>query len=123
MGYETVLDDLRVGTLHSLCDRTMREFRYMPYADKRLLDETEQSFFVQSEFLKVFDDTADNSFWEFFRFLHPSASLQYGPNQWQKVGTLVTLFNRVTDEDIDLARLGRSTRGTLKGTSTRPQRI
>ncbi len=48
MGYSTTLDDLRVGTMHSLCDRIMREYRYPAYYHTRLLNDTEQGFFIGS---------------------------------------------------------------------------
>lgn len=108
MGYDTAMDDLRVGTLHSLCDRTMRDFRYMSYAETRLLNETEQSFFIYAELIDWFKEKDAALFWEFFRFLNPSASREYGANQWQKVSALVVLFNRLTDEDVDLTKLAAS---------------
>jgi superfamily I DNA/RNA helicase len=122
MGYDTSLHDLRVGTLHSICDLVMRDYRYLPYNDTRLLDETEQSFFVYAHCGWV--DEAPREFWDFFRFLHRTASLEYGPNKWQRAGTLVTLFNRLTDEEVDLYALSRARRRPLQqlGDATRDYR-
>lgn len=110
MGYIASLDDLRVGTLHSLCDRIMREFRYQAYAQTRLLDGTEQSFFVHSSLGKWIKDKNNlpDDFWTSFSFLTTRVSKEFGPNTWQKVGALVTLFNRVADEDVDLAKMRAS---------------
>lgn len=106
MGYTTTLEDLRLGTLHSLCDEVMREYRYPDYYDVRLLNETEQSFFVYANCDWIDEASAD--YWNRFRFLHPRASQQYGPNRWQKAETLRTLFNRITEEEVDLPKLARS---------------
>jgi DNA helicase-2/ATP-dependent DNA helicase PcrA len=106
MGYNTTLDDLRVGTLHSLCDEIMREARYADYYDVRLLSDAEQSFFVYAHCDWI--DQAPPGFWTRFPFLHPRASRKYGPNKWQKTQTLRTLFNRVTEEEVDLDRLAKS---------------
>ncbi len=112
MEYDTSLDDLRVGTLHSLCDQIMREYRYLPYADFRLLDEMEQHLFVYANCEWI--DAAPADFWSRFRYLHPMASGQYGPNKWQKTGTLVSLFNRVADEEVDLHRLNKSKNSAIR---------
>src|SRR5207245_6182432 len=44
---EIDVTDLRIGTLHSLCDSIMRDYRFGSYQDFRLLDEFEQFFFVR----------------------------------------------------------------------------
>lgn len=113
MGYLASLDDLRVGTLHSLCDRVMREFRYQAYAQTRLLDGTEQSFFVHASLGPWIKANLDEAFWNFFSFLLTRVSKEFGPNLWQKVSALVSLFNRVADEDVDLDRMRASENSAL----------
>ena len=83
----------------------MRDYRFSPYYETRLLNEVEPAFFVyaNSEWIR----SAPADFWSRFRFLNPRASAQYGPNMWQKTRTLVTLFNRMTDENVDVQRLLR----------------
>lgn len=113
MGFKTTLDDLNVGTLHSLCDGIMRDFRYELYHDVRLLDDVEQSFFIHKE-LHDWLQGDDREFWDAFHFLHKMASHDYGPNLWQKADTFKTLLNRVTEEEVPLKALLTSDSEHLK---------
>src|SRR5258708_1927768 len=40
------LADIRIGTLHSLCNDILQEYRYPAYQNVRLLDDVEQHLFV-----------------------------------------------------------------------------
>jgi DNA helicase-2/ATP-dependent DNA helicase PcrA len=40
------LSDLRIGTLHSLCNDILQEYRYPAYQNVRLLDDVEQHLFA-----------------------------------------------------------------------------
>lgn len=107
MGFDATIEEMRIGTLHSICDRVMREFRFESYASTMLLDAVEQDFFVYSE-LATWIRNQPEDFWAYFSFLHPMASKQYGPSQWEKVRTLVALLNRSTEDQVDLDRLSTS---------------
>ncbi len=104
MGFKTTLDELNVGTLHSLCDGIMRDFRYELYHDVRLLDDVEQSFFIHKE-LHDWLQYTPREFWDAFQFLHKTASHKFGPNLWQRADTFKTLLNRVTEEEVSLEAL------------------
>jgi DNA helicase-2/ATP-dependent DNA helicase PcrA len=104
---EFQLDELTVGTLHSLCDRIMRDFRYQVYHDTRLLDNIEQSFFVHRE-LHDWLKGVDRKFWDSVRFLHPMASNAFGPSSWQKVESFKRLINRVTEDEVSVEALRKS---------------
>ena len=113
MGFQSSLDELKVGTLHSLCDGIMRDFRFDVYHDSRLLDDVEQSFFIHKELHDWLRDTP-KEFWESFRYLHPEANLEFGPNLWQKADTFQTLINRVTEEEVPVNALIKSGSAHLK---------
>lgn len=112
LGESRTLDGLVVGTLHSLCDRVMREFRFQNYHDSRLLDDVEQSFFIHKELHDWLRDS-NPSFWEDLRFMHPQAHRAFGPTAWQKVETFKALSNRVTEEQVPSAALRASADPTL----------
>lgn len=107
MGFKTTLDDLNVGTLHSLCDGIMRDFRYELYHDTRLLDDVEQSFFIHKELHDWLQDTP-REFWDYFHYLHRTASREFGPNLWQRADTFQTLINRITEEEVSLDALSKA---------------
>lgn len=107
MGFKTTLDDLNVGTLHSLCDGIMRDFRYELYHDTRLLDDVEQSFFIHRE-LHDWLQESPREFWDEFHYLHRTASREFGPNLWQRADTFQVLVNRVTEEEVAVEALVKS---------------
>ena len=91
---------VRMGTLHGLCNDIMQEFRYPPYQNLRLMDEVESQMLIR-----------DNLAWRFFQqgtqlqqafnylFFRPNPSL------WDWTKALQKLFNRIVEDQIDLAQL------------------
>lgn len=59
---------VRVGTLHSLCNDIMHEFRYSGYQNYRLMDELEQLIFINehSDLVRRRPDTLDMRLWTTF---------------------------------------------------------
>jgi superfamily I DNA/RNA helicase len=115
VGYGDAVDanDLRVGTLHSLCNDIMQEYRYPDYANVELLDEDGQQLFVYDacafvDYLAGRDldpdewetipegaDVSDD--WEFFEPLYGrQVHSRYGPNNWQATGFTTKLFDRLS---------------------------
>jgi DNA helicase-2/ATP-dependent DNA helicase PcrA len=116
IGFGDAVDanELRVGTLHSLCNDIMQEYRYPDYANVELLDEDGQQLFVHDncafvDYLRGGDLDADEwetlsdgrvdtgNDWRFFEDLFGwGVSDQYGPNKWQSTEATSKLFNRVS---------------------------
>jgi superfamily I DNA/RNA helicase len=107
-------NEVRIGTLHSLCNDVMQEYRYPEYANVELLDEDGQQLFMYDncafvdylrgsdlepdEWETLPDTSADTSEdWRFFDEIFGwKVSTQWGPNKWQSTGGTAKLFNRVS---------------------------
>jgi DNA helicase-2/ATP-dependent DNA helicase PcrA len=102
------LANLRVGTLHGLCNKLLQEFRHGAYQNVRLLDEVEQHLFVY-RFAEI-ADCADVGFWRGFEDVVSrwSAAGGYPPNKWQRARAAVVLFNHLVEDVVDLGRMHRS---------------
>ncbi len=96
------LADLRVGTLHSLCNDVLQEVRYPGYQNVRLLNDIEQHLFVYRNTDIV--DCQDILFWREFEYAigQWAASGRYPPNKWQRAKAAVTLLNHIVEDVIDL---------------------
>ena len=99
------LADLRIGTLHSLCNDLMQEFRYRPYQNVRLLNEAEQAWFTYRE--AAISACADVGFWSTFEWLFRTwtSGAGYAPYKWDRVRAASTLFNRIAEDLVSLDRL------------------
>lgn len=99
------LADLRIGTLHSLCNDIMHEYRYPDYQNVRLLDDVEQHLFVYryAEIVQCEDPT----FWGPFEYALSrwSANSSFLPNRWQRTRAAVNLFNHIVEDFVDLNSL------------------
>lgn len=117
-GLEQQIDihSLRVGTLHSLCNDIMLEYRYPGYENFRLLDDTEQYLFIYEHS----DLVRDNSngylpLWQNFDYLvdgYDPITNSSGwndrsrsPNRWKKTKASIGLFNRIVEDLVDLNRI------------------
>ena len=105
-------NEVRIGTLHSLCNDIMQEYRYPGYANFELLDGDGQQLFMYDncEFVsylsgsnisadewETVEDTDTSSDWKFFDEIFGwRVSSQYGPNKWQATEGAAKLFNRVS---------------------------
>jgi len=114
---------IRVGTLHSLCQSIMQEFRYPGYQNYRLLDEMAQRLFVweHSSLAAGQPDVARYlQFWRSFEYLCSgynrtgylwTATKDYLPNRHVRARASVFLFNKLVEDCVDIARL-RAAGGT-----------
>jgi DNA helicase-2/ATP-dependent DNA helicase PcrA len=102
------LADLRVGTLHSLCNDLMQEFRYRPYQNVRLLNEAEQAWFTYGQ--AAISDHTDVAFWTQFAWLFNrwTPNSGYAPAKWDRVRAAMSLFNRIVEDLVDTERLRRA---------------
>lgn len=99
---EMDLADIHIGTLHSLCDDILHEFRYPEYQNVRLLDDVDQHLFLY-RYADIANYT-DRAFWNFFEYAVPNwnARSQYDPTKWQRSKAAAVLFNHVVEDQIDI---------------------
>lgn len=99
------ISDLRVGTLHSLCNDIMQEYRHVDYQNVRLLDEVEQSLFIRDTRARVLRSRTE--IWSHLPYLRGRRGQQSGhpPNLWQVTRAAKMLFNRVVEDGLDLNRM------------------
>jgi DNA helicase II / ATP-dependent DNA helicase PcrA len=98
------LADIRIGTLHSLCNDILQEFRYSKYQNVRLLDNVEQDLFTYRYADIV--DCQDLSFWITFKdSVSDWRNDSYCPNKWKRAKTAVTLFNRIAEDYVDIQKM------------------
>jgi DNA helicase-2/ATP-dependent DNA helicase PcrA len=99
------LADMRLGTLHSLCNDILQEYRYPVYQNVRLLDDVEQHLFAYRS--AEIADYQDIGFWAQFEHAVPqwSANLRYPPNKWKRVKAAITLFNHISEDCVDIQKM------------------
>ena len=120
---------LRIGTLHGLCNDIMQEYRYTGYQNYRLLDEIDQLLFVYEH--SALAATSSNTpathlpLWRQFSYLvdrynqvagyswRPTSA--YPPHRWVRANAAARLFNRIVEDRIDttLMRAGGGAWPTL----------
>jgi DNA helicase-2/ATP-dependent DNA helicase PcrA len=116
LGYGDTIDatGLKTGTLHSLCNSIMRDFRYPDYSDLELLDQDSGSFFIynQDQILDYFKKN-----WRAYEplFAGQRVSHTYGPNKWAAAGAATFIFDRITEFRVDVDRMENSGNSDEKG--------
>lgn len=97
------ISDLRIGTLHGLCNDILQEYRSPDYQNVRLLDEVEQQLFTYR--YADITDFSDRAFWDHFALSVPewSPSAQHSPGKWKRARAAIALFNRIVEDGVDLA--------------------
>jgi len=98
------LADIRIGTLHSLCNDILQEYRYPKYQNVRLLDKVEQDLFVYR--YASITDHQDLNFWTTFAHAVPDwRAHNYCPKKWQRAKAAVTLFNHIVEDYVDVQKM------------------
>lgn len=121
---EVEVNEVNIGTLHSLCNDIMQEYRYSAHANTELLDEDGQQLFMYNscDFVSVLQGNADAEDWEtvtsdelsddswkFFEEVLPRyVSSRYGPNKWQATDAASQIFNRISQYLADTESLRRA---------------
>lgn len=96
--------DLRVGTIHSLCNDILQEYRFPGYQNVRLLDQVEQHLFVYLR--SAITKHADLAFWRFFDYMVRDWRNQtFVPSQWKRAKAGADLFNHLVEDVVDLAAM------------------
>lgn len=114
---------LRVGTLHSLCNSIMIEYRYRAYKNYRPLDELDQLLFIyfNVNLVKKSDNPSSKNkyterelkFWtDFYDLLEKmdwrTRLYKEGeglPRRWTRARFLQNLFNRIVEDRIDITKM------------------
>jgi len=110
------IHSLRIGTLHSLCNDIMLEYRHPGYENYRLLDDLEQYLFVYEHSDLVQDNSTNYlPLWQRFDYLvshwdYITDSAGWGdrtrpPNRWRRAKAAVSIFNRIVEDMIDLNQM------------------
>lgn len=97
------LSALRIGSLHSLCNDILREYRYTAYQNLRLLDEVESALLI---YKSVVDNTQPHQgeLFRQFNYLFGNKP-QYKLSKWDWALALQKLFGRLIEDRIDLDKL------------------
>ena len=109
------IHQLRIGTLHSLCNDIMQEYKYPGYENYRLLDELEQYLFIY-EHADLCTDGTDRylPLWEQYPYLvegydpitgRSGWNQAYIPNRRKRTNAAIMLFNRIVEDEVDATRL------------------
>lgn len=105
------LTQLRVGTLHSLCNDILLEYRYPGYRNFRPMDDMEQLLFIyfHSGLANMPSklSTEQAKLFEHFRYMFERRSLNVMksgrmPSRWARAGVTQSLFNRIVEYRLDL---------------------
>jgi len=105
------LTQLRVGTLHSLCNDILLEYRFPGYRNFRPMDDMEQLLFIY--FHSGLADTTKNltpkqeELFEHFHYIFDRISqnvMTSGrmPNRWARARVAQSLFNRIVEYRLDM---------------------
>ena len=96
--------DLRIGTIHELCNKILQEYRYTQYQNLRLLDEMEASLLIHRRVEGKIDNATKME-------IENQMGYIFGRNpgrpksKWDWSLALMALFNRLIEDQIDLGRL------------------
>jgi DNA helicase-2/ATP-dependent DNA helicase PcrA len=92
--------NLRIGTLHGLCNDILQEYRYTAYQNLRLLDDMENALLIHKSVVSRIELLQDPLF-NGFNYLFGNKPKRY-LNRWDWTLALIQLFNRLTEDQIDL---------------------
>lgn len=111
------LFQVRVGTLHSLCNDIMQEYRYVEYQNYRLLDEIDQLLFAYEHSVLASNRPPQQlhlPLWKKFHLLAEGynragyqwrESENYLPHRWVRTNATAQLFNRIVEDQIDVSQM------------------
>jgi len=102
------ISQLRIGTLHELCNDIMQEYGWEGHQNVRLMDKYEQSMFIRTHHSLVQDgdQASDFPFWAHFEYLFSykwDSNRDYLPNKWQRADALQTLFRSIVEDRVSIS--------------------
>jgi DNA helicase-2/ATP-dependent DNA helicase PcrA len=105
------ISQLRIGTLHELCNDIMQEYGWDGHENVRLADKYEQAMLIYEHHSMVRDDDEDrdSDFWDHFAYLFEPYEWQAGwdglPNKWNRADGLQTLFRSIVEQRVDVGQM------------------
>ena len=93
--------NLRIGTLHGLCNDTLQEYRYTAYQNLRLLDEMESALLIHKSVVDKVDHLKDSLLSQ-FGYLFGNKPFK---NKWDWTQALTKLFERAIEDQVNLDKL------------------
>ncbi|WP_165847814.1 ATP-dependent helicase [Ammonifex thiophilus] len=105
------INRLRIGTLHSLANDILQEYRYLPYRNVRLLDEVEARMFIRRHIAYEVRTNWHEIISHFSYLLGHTAG---GFSLWDVVRMLEKLFNWIVEYRVDLHRLQGAPEGAYR---------
>lgn len=112
---EIDVSDIRVGTLHSLCNDIMQEYRYSDYQNVRVLNDLEQPLFIYDNSILTYSKPPDThlKLWQKFNYLleqwDPISGFRWNgismPSRWRRTRATVILFNRIVEDLVDIKKM------------------
>ena len=95
--------NLRIGTLHGLCNDILQEYRYTDYLNRRLLNEVESALLIHKSALSKSEHIRDALF-DLFPFLFKNKPREK-LSRWDVTFAIAQLFNRFIEDRVDLRKL------------------
>jgi DNA helicase-2/ATP-dependent DNA helicase PcrA len=95
--------DLRIGTLHGLCNDILQEYRYTAYQNLRLLDEVESALLIHKSVVNNTQPLQGALFGQ-FNYLFGNKPQNF-LNKWDWALALKDLFDRLVEDRINLNAL------------------
>lgn len=95
--------NLRIGTLHSLCNDILQEYRYTAYQNLRLLDEMESALLVHRSVVPDIQ-SLQSALFNQFKYLFGNKPQNF-LSRWDWALSLIDLFNRLIEDQIDVNAL------------------
>lgn len=109
------IHNLKIGTLHSLCNDIMLENKYPDYENYRLLDNIEQYLFIYEHSNFVNDNSelylplCQHFSYLFDRFDGVTGSYGWNgekiPNKWRRTNAAIQIFNRIVEDMVDVQKM------------------
>ena len=96
--------NLRIGTLHGLCNKILQEYRYTEYQNLRLLDEMETALLINRLVERKVSNAAKSDIESQFAYIF-GRNPNRRKSRWDWSLALMTLFNRLIEDQIDLGKL------------------
>lgn len=98
------ITDMRIGTIHSICNEVMQDYKYDNWENIRLLDDIEQKLFIRRE--RAWQIKNNQTLWDHFFYVLPRKKQgTKKPNLWEAAKASSMIFNFIVNNRIDTKKL------------------
>jgi len=98
------LANLRIGTMHSLCNDIMLDYRHEDYTHLELIDEIEESFFIYDFCDLTARSQEADQFWSIFDFMF-DRNRAFMPSKWEKTFAIMEMFRGIVENYVDIRKM------------------